>query len=111
MLIGPMQGTDLKTYLDCLDVVKSDVVLDRMTKVSDPSSTDAVEDFGSCAVCGLIFQEAEHPTRHLNEFVPKPAVEEGSSSYQCMFCFKPFRDNRAKMQHENFCSRRGQETL
>jgi uncharacterized C2H2 Zn-finger protein len=56
--------------------------------------------FGSCDICGLAYQDNKHQAQHQKDFVPV----EGTESFQCSFCSKTFRERRAKLQHENFCS-------
>ena len=64
-------------------------------------------DFGSCGVCGLVFRNKIHSEQHRNEFVPRPVTHsEGggrTAKWQCSFCSKTFREDRARKQHENFC--------
>ena len=55
---------------------------------------------GFCAICGMIYKDESHASRHLLEFIPKDYNE----PFLCCFCRKPFREKRAKLQHENFCS-------
>lgn len=67
----------------------------------------------SCPICDLIFSSDTDRIRHEQDFVPTAAPtvdsthEEGSSqssSFQCSYCSKSFREERAKRQHENFCT-------
>jgi uncharacterized C2H2 Zn-finger protein len=70
--------------------------------------------YGSCSVCGMIYKTKEHETKHLKEFVPvassvadavRVTKEAGAiMEHQCSFCNKQFRDKRAQLQHENFCT-------
>ena len=60
------------------------------------------KDHGCCSICGLVFVGADHSDRHQQEFIPPDDTFE---SFQCSFCSKSFREKRAKLQHENFCSR------
>ena len=65
---------------------------------------DRVVNFGSCAICGLVFREQSHARQHGKEFVPPPTLsEEVPAKFQCSFCSKTFREDRARKQHENFC--------
>ena len=65
---------------------------------------DDVVNFGSCAICGLVFREQSHARQHGGEFVPpNMSSEEEPAKFQCSFCSKTFREDRARKQHENFC--------
>jgi uncharacterized Zn-finger protein len=84
---------------------QGDAGKDDAPSSSEPESTkeDRIDEngqFGSCDICGLAYQDDEHQARHQNDFVPV----EGTESFQCSFCSKTFRERRAKLQHENFCS-------
>jgi hypothetical protein len=69
---------------------------------------------GSCCVCGVIYTTKEHESQHLKEFVPVASsvvdadreTKEADSimEHRCSFCNKQFRDKRAQLQHENFCT-------
>ncbi len=66
----------------------------------------------SCPICDLIFSSDTDRIRHEQDFVPTASStvdsisEKGASqsSFQCSYCSKSFREERAKRQHENFCS-------
>lgn len=62
--------------------------------------TKTEKEFGSCAICGIQYHSENHSKTHLDDFLPSAAVEK----FECAFCTKRFRENRAKQQHENFCS-------
>jgi uncharacterized C2H2 Zn-finger protein len=85
---------------------QSDAGKDDAPWSSKPESTidDRIDEngqFGSCDICGLAYQDDEHhQARHQNDFVPF----EGTASFHCSLCSKTFRERRAKLQHENFCS-------
>ena len=55
-----------------------------------------------CRICGfkLIGQSL---SRHFRDFLPVDGLQE----FACDFCSKLFREERAKFQHMNFCSKRG----
>ena len=65
-----------------------------------------------CSVCNLAFLSSDEKVNHYLDFIPKIVRSENCSSksaqivFECMFCEKQFREKRAKMQHENFCSKR-----
>ena len=54
-----------------------------------------------CHICGLKLVGRSF-TQHLQDFVPI----EGLETFSCQFCSKTFREERAKLQHTNFCSKR-----
>lgn len=54
-----------------------------------------------CPICDLPLQ-GRTATEHLDDFVPGADV----CSFTCNFCSKSFREERAVLQHENFCSKR-----
>ena len=66
----------------------------------------------SCPICDLAFTSEADRSRHEQDFVPMASTmdncdEKGASqtsSFQCSYCNKSFREERAKRQHENFCS-------
>jgi uncharacterized C2H2 Zn-finger protein len=70
--------------------------------------------YGSCNVCGVIFKTKGRESKHLKEFVPiassvvdwERVTKEADAimEYRCSFCNKRFRDKRAQLQHENFCT-------
>jgi uncharacterized C2H2 Zn-finger protein len=66
--------------------------------------------FGSCRICGIVYQSAEDESRHYNQFIPRPVSEieqyNASVTHQCSFCDRSFRDHRAQLQHENSCFER-----
>lgn len=53
-----------------------------------------------CRICGFRLDGAF--AKHLEDFMP---VDE-SQTFSCDFCSKLFREERAKLQHMNFCSKR-----
>ena len=54
-----------------------------------------------CHICGLRLVGRSF-LQHLQDFVPV----EGSQKFSCKFCSKSFQEERAKLQHMNFCSKR-----
>jgi uncharacterized C2H2 Zn-finger protein len=54
-----------------------------------------------CSICGLSLG-GRTISDHFGDFLPV----ECSTTYQCDFCARCFREERAKLQHENFCSKR-----
>jgi uncharacterized C2H2 Zn-finger protein len=66
-------------------------------------------DFGECDICGLKYCNQAEEAVHSNEFLPvaTPMPEdECNVAFNCSYCSKSFRENRAKLQHENICSAR-----
>lgn len=68
---------------------------------------------GKCNVCGLEYTSNAMKLLHYNEFIPQFSTCTNEKTeitmrdllpYRCVKCNKGFRDKRAKMQHENFCS-------
>jgi len=53
-----------------------------------------------CHICGLILVDGSL-SRHLQDFLPAK-----ESQFSCKFCSKTFREERAALQHMNFCSKR-----
>ena len=62
--------------------------------------------YGSCDVCGLVYYDEAHQQSHMKEFDP---TSQEIRTYECTFCSKSFREKRARLQHENFCSKRQQQ--
>lgn len=54
----------------------------------------------SCHICGMLFTRKDQEVKHLDDF--KPIIPD--KEFECSFCTKKFRETRAKLQHENFCS-------
>jgi hypothetical protein len=61
---------------------------------SDKESTSEI-----CRICGMDLNGCSL-SDHLVAFTPSTVC----SSFQCCFCNKSFREDRARLQHENFCS-------
>jgi hypothetical protein len=61
---------------------------------ADPTDDDI------CRICGWKLT-GRSLWEHVKEFVP--SEEATSTTFSCSFCSKPFREKRAKLQHENFC--------
>ena len=63
----------------------------------------------TCPVCGWTVANLED---HWNVMVPSSSANDRSSSntvlssWTCTYCNKPFREQRAQLQHENFCKAR-----
>ena len=75
----------------------------------DGNDDDKSEDHGSCEVCGLKFVNRKMKEDHRKVFVPQDVLSNHSEEkelrpFECEYCKKAFRELRAKMQHENFCS-------
>jgi Domain of unknown function (DUF2431) len=60
-------------------------------------------DHGRCEVCDYEYRYPNDVFRHAEEFVPT-RTSLICQSYLCQFCGKDFHDQRAQLQHENFCN-------
>ena len=58
---------------------------------------------GRCEVCGYEYRHQNDVLRHAEEFIPT-RISLIRQSYVCQFCGKDFHDQRAQLQHENFCN-------
>ncbi|KAL7429778.1 hypothetical protein ACHAXM_001881 [Skeletonema potamos] len=65
----------------------------------------------SCPICDIKFSSMAERIRHEQDFVPIATTTDSSAvngasqtSFKCSYCSKSFREERAKRQHENFCS-------
>jgi hypothetical protein len=75
--------------------------------VTPPSNNSS-----SCPICDMTFSSEADRIRHEQDFVPIATTTDSSgetrasqqTSFQCSYCSKSFREERAKRQHENFCS-------
>ncbi|CAJ1932918.1 unnamed protein product [Cylindrotheca closterium] len=61
-----------------------------------------IEIHGHCKVCGWRFETKAQALKHIDDFTPPSTA----LSFPCRFCDKVFRENRAQLQHENFCVHR-----
>jgi Domain of unknown function (DUF2431) len=73
---------------------------------------------GCCHICGFEYTAEESIAEHKSTFAPSPSgvlpVKSGTgevesarhhtSFIQCQFCWKQFREERARRQHENMCA-------
>lgn len=85
---------------------------------SEPSPETGGATFGSCDICGVVFATESEANKHESLFLPHSSnvfVDEAANSLRiddthslhcCSYCSKPFRERRAKLQHENHCSKR-----
>jgi hypothetical protein len=64
---------------------------------------DEINGSEECHICGWQLV-GRTMLQHLGDF--NPSGEGERPTYVCSFCTKSFHENRAKLQHENFCSRR-----
>ncbi len=81
----------------------------RASETEMTSSIIDTVDFGECDICSLKFCNQAEEAVHSNEFLPvaTPMPEdECNVAFNCSYCSKSFRENRAKLQHENICSAR-----
>jgi len=78
-------------------------------------SSGSADDFGSCDICGLKYSNTESRQSHKFAFVPFDVRSSLNTTagaapdlvqvlpFQCCYCEKLFREDRARKQHENFC--------
>jgi uncharacterized Zn-finger protein len=93
------------------NVIHTDITPDwyRAPETEMASSIMDTVDFGECEICGLKYcnqyEEAVHSKAFLPVATPMPE-DECNVAFNCSYCSKSFRENRAKLQHENICSAR-----
>ena len=67
----------------------------------------ATGEWGMCDVCGHTYKTIAEVTDHLSMFRPDLSTQLCSeTSFPCSCCGRSFRERRAQLQHENFCSPR-----
>jgi hypothetical protein len=66
-----------------------------------PDETNSLE---ACQICGFRLH-GNSLSRHFRDFLPV----DGLQTFACDYCSKSFREERAKLQHMNFCSKRCME--
>ena len=91
---------------------------------SNNNNTQADDKVSCCPICDQIYTSEGDKLYHAMEFVPPKSSlavqhttansDDGPSSnkekqkscpvYKCNYCSKSFRELRAQLQHENFCS-------
>jgi hypothetical protein len=59
--------------------------------------------FGTCSICGLQYRSPSETQEHHLHFIPSSSSN-CAKEFQCSHCSKSFRENRARLQHENFCA-------
>ena len=71
----------------------------------------STEVFKPCTICGLEFTSQKMMQHHFDEFIPEFSTNDNTVKsiedllpFPCSICDKRFRDERARKQHENFCS-------
>jgi len=76
---------------------------DQLSTVSSPVSDGQVAKSGEekCPICNVLLN-GRSISGHLLDFSPVESIP----THTCSFCFKTFREDRAKLQHENVCSKR-----
>lgn len=64
-------------------------------------------DLGCCDICGVNFTSSMSREDHRNMFVPSDVANGTHKAdpllFECTYCKRAFRENRAQRQHENFC--------
>ena len=55
-----------------------------------------------CDICLFEFRDEAAKAKHLDEFVPLD--HRCAKTFECFFCGKVFHQDRARLQHENFCT-------
>ena len=75
--------------------------------VASTINKEEVSDLGCCDICGVNFTSTMSREDHRNVFVPSDVTNGTHKAdplrFECAFCKKSFRENRAQKQHENFC--------
>ena len=60
--------------------------------------------YDNCNICDLRFFNKSEKMDHFKEFIPIASNEISQHRYQCSKCEKRFCNERAQLQHENFCT-------
>ncbi|KAG7344944.1 protein of unknown function DUF2431 containing protein [Nitzschia inconspicua] len=81
---------------------QNSMMSDSFHSVQPSASPRGIEDM-ECKICGATIWSSTL-SDHLLSFVPSTEC----TLYQCSFCSKSFREERARLQHENFCTIRVQ---
>lgn len=85
---------------DCTTGNKSSIAIGNRDLMTTALVTHSSVD---CDVCGCKLPPGKTLDEHFNDFRPLEA-ETVSKQFACRWCKKTFREERAKKQHENFCS-------
>jgi Domain of unknown function (DUF2431)/Zinc finger, C2H2 type len=82
--------------------------VEAATTANDTSTAvPLIELRATCHICGYIYTDECGENEHWSAFVPvETATRSAEQLPCCQFCGKVFRDQRAKLQHENFCKPR-----
>ena len=84
-------------------VIKPDWFRDDSNKVR--KDDDAKIDM--CTICQQNFYSVEEKNEHFSQFLPKygdkQSIVASLIKYKCDICKKRFRDDRARLQHQNYC--------
>ncbi len=75
--------------------------------VDENVATSSNFDCGFCETCGMAYENMQDKVQHFRDFVPKKISDNEKVHFRCMQCGKTFRDERAQLQHKNFCSING----
>jgi hypothetical protein len=62
------------------------------------------EPCGKCDICDFIFYTNDDKVKHSMDFIPTISTGDLVDSFSCTKCKKKFCSERARLQHENFCS-------
>ena len=86
---------------------------DNCVRVGEQNGNLDSSSAGSCPICDLNFLTDADRIRHEQDFIPdfSSGTEASQTSFKCSYCSKTFREERAKRQHENFCSYAATNTL
>jgi hypothetical protein len=87
----------------------------RINEIDESSKMETVIE--KCSVCHVPFLNEEERLNHYLDFIPtmtcfetkvlsSDLLSDSQNKFACIFCDKRFRERRAKMQHENFCSKK-----
>ena len=66
---------------------------------------DVCENTKKCCICEFIYTSDSSEEQHYHEFIPPRNISEAANNeiFQCSLCKKVFANQRALMQHSNFC--------
>jgi len=75
-------------------------------KTAKGGAVGSVDGYSTCDVCGLVFTTQHEAREHGKQFAPSTeSSKDLKGNFKCSFCSKSFRERRAVLQHENFCTK------